>query len=434
MYNLYQEKERTMEKSELILTREQKAYIEAHTGELEDLVLRLARIPAPTGKEEKRAQFCLNWLHKNGAETAYIDQAGNVVYAYGQRETECAEQPVWVFMAHMDVVFSDETELPLREQDDRIYCPGIGDNTVNLAVLLMMAKYVAQYHPDTKGKLLLFVCDVGEEGLGNLKGVREICRAFHQTSEEKNCIERFYALDLGYDTYTCRAVGSLRYRIQVKTKGGHSYGDFGNTNAIAVLAELIQKLYEVEVSRRGKTTYNVGMVSGGTSINSIAQQAELMYEIRSDDAEDLAEMQRKFEKTIAWCREKYSIRNDDILENQETERDMLSDKKVLSEVRLQNQAELILEKIGERPCESGVNEGQRKQMFEQVETIVKIVTGNRPAPVPCSTDCNIPLSMGIPSVCVGTCLGAGFHTREEWIEKASLKNGFEIGMALVCFS
>ena len=491
-----------MERLDIVLTEEQKEYIKAHVQELEELVLRLARIPAPTGKEEKRAAFCLKWMQENGAKEAYIDEAGNVVYAYrgtGAGGAECVEwrsgsgtvkgtdwrnerkkdnvsaddvmcDSVIVYMAHMDVVFPDETELPLTERDGRIYCPGVGDDTANLAVLLMAAKYVAQYRPDTDGRTLLFVCDVGEEGLGNLKGVREICRRFHceesdlrvqLTTEEVDFapklirkekgfrkpifqgvegatdvlmsrIERFYAFDLGYDSYTCRAVGSLRYRIQVRTKGGHSYGDFGNTNAIAVLAELIQKLYAVKVPCRGKTTYNVGTISGGTSVNTIAQQAEMLYEIRSDHAEDLAEMRLKFEQILNECRKRYSgvedRRSDSELRMYEKTKDQEKNRQARA---LDQNAEISVEVIGERPCESGVDEEERQKLFWQVECVVEAATGKKPQPVPCSTDCNIPLSMGIPSVCVETCLLSGAHTREEYIEKNSLRAGFEIGLALV---
>lgn len=486
-----------MERLDIVLSEKQKEYIKAHVQELEELVLRLARIPAPTGKEEKRAAFCLKWLQENGAKEAYIDEVGNVVYAYrgaGEKKNiliaDNAEKAVnvrmtndavcdsvIVYMAHMDIVFPDETELPLTEQDGRIYCPGVGDDTANLAVLLMAAKYVAQYRPDTNGRTLLFVCDVGEEGLGNLKGVREICRRFHceesdlrvqLTKEEADFepkpirkekgfrkpifqgvegatdvlmsrIERFYAFDLGYDCYTCHAVGSLRYRIQVRTKGGHSYGDFGNTNAIAVLAELIQKLYAVKVPCRGKTTYNVGTISGGTSVNTIAQQAEMLYEIRSDHAEDLAEMRLKFEQILNECRKRYSDvedrRSDSELrmyEKTEKQECFDQDQEKNRQARALNQnAEILVEEIGERPCESGVDEEKRQKLFQQVEMVVEAVTGKKPQPVPCSTDCNIPLSMGIPSVCVGTCLLSGAHTREEYIEKNSLRAGLEIGLALV---
>lgn len=436
-----------------ILTEEQKTYIEAHAGELEDLVLRLARIPTPTGREERRAQFCLEWLQQNGAWEAYIDPAGNVIYEYESDDTEAEndrrgmvqtepgmigsnelveKKPARVFMAHMDVVFPDMEELPLEEKDGFIYGPGICDNTANLAVLLMTAKYAAQYRPQTGGRRWIFVCDVGEEGLGNLKGVREICRSLstgektaeaeeYQTNQKAGRIEAFYAFDLTYDSYTSRAVGSLRYRILVRTKGGHSYGDFGSANAIAVLSELIHDLYRIEVPRRGKTTYNVGMITGGTSVNTIAQEAQMLYEIRSDHVQDLEEMRERFEETMERCRRKYGAEG--------VFHDRTKDE--AAKTCSSKDADIQMELLGERPCERGVDEKKRQQLFAQVEDVVEQVTGRRPLPVPCSTDCNIPLSMGIPSVCVGMCRGAGFHTREEYLEKASLKDGFAIGLALV---
>ncbi len=370
-------------------------YIAAHETELYGLVLRLARIPAPTGKEERRAQFCREWLEEHGAEGVYTDRAGNVIYPYRAGE-DCVQHPLAVFDAHMDVVFPDETELPLTEHDGRICCPGVGDDTANLAVLLMTAAYAAQYQPDTGEYGVLFVCGTGEEGLGNLKGVREICAVYGER------IKAFYALDLTMETYTCRAVGSLRYRIQVTAPGGHSYLCFGSTNANTVLAEIIHALYAIKVPQRGRTTYNVGMVSGGTSVNTIAQQAELLYEIRSDEEQDLKEMEQLFEQTMECCRQ-----------------------------ACPTDSRIAVQMIGERPCEHGVDQKKRERMFRQVEHAVEEAAGICPVPVPCSTDCNIPLSEGIPSVCIGTCRGAGAHTREEYIEKDSLCQGLQIALNLL---
>ena len=389
-------------------------YAAEHKDQLHQLLLELARIPAPTGKEERRTQFCLNWLHSHGAKEAYIDRVGNVVWLYEPphgNESEAAknDRPLVVFDAHMDVVFPDETELALEEKEGRIYCPGVGDDTANLAVLLMMAAYAAQHRPDTGNYDVLFVCGVGEEGLGNLKGVREICREYGER------IAAFYALDLTMDIYTCRAVGSLRYLVEVKTPGGHSYQDFGNANANAVLAELICTLYRQQVPRRGKTTYNVGMISGGTSVNTIAQQAELLYEVRSDDAQDLKEMEQRFEEILAELRRKYGARAEGLGLQQEH----------------QSVPEISVTQIGTRPCEQGVDDAKRGWLFEQTERIVEQTAGISPKPIPCSTDCNIPLSMGIPSVCIGTCLGAGAHTREEYVEAGSLVQGLQIGLRLL---
>ena len=301
-----------------------------------------------------------------------------------------------VFMAHMDVVFPDLTELPLKEADGRIFCPGVEDDSANLAVLLMAAKYVIQHRPDPGERELLFVCGVGEEGLGNLKGAREICRRYGSR------MEAFYAFDLTMESYTAKAVGSLRYRVDVETRGGHSYSCFGRTNANVVLAGLIQRLYHVQVPSRGRTTYNVGTISGGTSVNTIAQNATMLYEIRSDHRADLEEMKQAFEQILA---EFGSSCPED--------------------------CRLSAEMIGERPCECGVDEEKRRRLFLAVETAVESSCGTRPVPVSCSTDCNLPLSLGIPSVCIGTCFGKGAHTREEYVEKASLGKGLAVALALV---
>lgn len=211
-------------------------YAQQHEQVLYELVKTIARIPAPTGKEEKRAEFCLNWLKEHGAEGAYIDGAGNVIFPYHVSEKMIpgenvlkhvsdkmipqekvldhvsgemisqenvldyvqGENPLIVFDAHMDVVFPDETELPLEEHDGKIYCPGVGDDTANLAVLLMTAAYAIEEQIDTGEYGILFVCGVGEEGLGNLKGVREVCRVFGPR------IHAFYAFDLTMEAYTDR--------------------------------------------------------------------------------------------------------------------------------------------------------------------------------------------------------------------------------------
>lgn len=441
--------------------RELETYAAEHKEHLHQLLLELARIPAPTGKEERRAQFCLEWMHSHGTKEAYIDQAGNVVWLYepprrNESEAEKNDRPLVVFDAHMDVVFTDETELPLVEKEGRIYCPGVGDDTANLAVLLMMAAYAAEFGPDTGTYDVLFVCGVGEEGLGNLKGVKEICREFGEQ------IEAFYALDLTMESYTCRAVGSLRYRVEVKTSGGHSYQDFGNTSANAVLAELICMLYGQQVPKRGKTTYNVGTISGGTSVNTIAQQAELLYEVRSDDAQDLKEMEQRFGAILEELRRRYEVesneqsreyeadleeqrqKQDAELKEQNRKYEMESEKQDgkygvgLKEQSQKHDAKLDAEKIqisavqiGARPCEQDVDSAKRTWLFAQIEQIVEQISGKIPTPVPCSTDCNIPLSMGIPAVCIGTCRGAGAHTREEYVETDSLVQGLQIGLQLL---
>lgn len=374
-------------------TEKKERFAQTHENEVYELLKQLARIPAPTGKEEKRAAFCLDWLHQYATEAAYQDVAGNVICPIGVT----ADSPLVVFAAHLDVVFPDEEELPFREENGRIYAPGVGDDTANVCTLLLAARYAAEIYREKKETQgLLFVFGVGEEGLGNLKGARQICRDFGAR------ILAYYALDLTMETYTAKAVGSLRYRVTVMAKGGHSFSDFGNTSANAVLAKLICALYEQEVPDGGHTTYNVGVISGGTSVNTIAQKAELLYEIRSDCREDLKKMECSFRRCL-----------------ERLERELPDD------------GQIAAYQIGERPCEAEVDAQKRGELFAIVEKAVVDAGAAKPRPVPCSTDCNIPLSLGIPAVCVGTYRGAGAHTRGEYVEKDSLKTGLRIALNLV---
>ncbi len=370
-----------------------KTYIENHKEEARELLLALAKIPAPSHHEEKRAEFCMEWLRKQGAEGVYMDEALNVVYPVRDVDEEGRPRPVAVFMAHMDVVFPDREELPLTIEDGKIFCPGVGDDTANLAGLLFAAKYVAETKADPKDLGVVFVCNSCEEGLGNLKGSRKICETYG------NRIKAFYTVDGYMSSYTNRSVGSYRYRLSVKTEGGHSYWAFGKDNAIAKLSEIICDLYRIPVPEKGKTTYNVGTIKGGTSVNTIAQNAAVTYEFRSDCEESIKKMENLFQQLVAEHR--------------------------------QRGTELSVEVIGIRPCEGKVKEEARKELFDRVIRAVADASGKVPVGQSGSTDCNIPLSMGIPSVCFGVCEGAGFHTREEFIYENSLVPGYQVVFEMV---
>ena len=372
-----------------MLTEKELTYIEEHAQEVRQLLLTLARIPAPSHHEEKRAQFCKHWLEAHGAKNVVIDDALNVVYPIGVTE----DNPVTVFMAHMDVVFPDTEELPLTVKDGKIFCPGIGDDTANLVALLMAAGYVTEQglSPDYGG--VVFVCNSCEEGLGNLKGSRKICDTYGKR------IQAFYTLDLYLDRYVTRSVGSCRYRVKVTAEGGHSYLDFGKENAIARLAEFIGSMYQIQVPREGRTTYNVGTIQGGTSVNTIAQQAEITCEFRSDCRKSLEEMETRFYNLI----EEYQNKG----------------------------VSIEAEVIGIRPCEGQVDAAARQKMFDYVEEAIFHARGIKPGTGSSSTDCNIPLSLGIPAVCFGACRGKGFHTREEFVYEDSLIPGYQAALEIV---
>lgn len=373
------------------LSKEILEFIDAHRQEEYELLLELAQIPSPSNHEHKRAAFCKAWLDQQGAEGVYIDDALNVIYPIGCTDTN----DLVVFMAHSDVVFPDTENLPLRIEGDRIYCPGVGDDTANVAALLMTAKYIAQHKLQPKDLGVLLIINSGEEGLGNLKGSRRIMEAFGSRVRE------FVTLDGRTSSCVNRAVGSKRYRIEVDTEGGHSYANFGNRNAIAVLSSMIAKLYSIEVPPMGKTTYNVGTISGGTSVNTIAQHAEMLYEFRSDEREALAIMQNHLDAVLESFRQQ-GIR-------------------------------VTVTLVGDRPCAAAVDEEKMADMIQRAEAAAQRRYGHGLHLRSGSTDCNIPLSMGIPSLSLGCYRGEGAHTREEYVEISSLHAGLQFAYDLILY-
>ena len=370
----------------MALTTDLHGYIDAHAGEAFQLLLDLAQIPAPSNHEEQRAEFCLNWLRGKGAENAYTDEALNVIYPIGVT----GENDLMVFMAHSDVVFPDTAPLPLKIENGRIYCPGVGDDTANAVALLTVAGCLAERKLTPKNCGILLVINSGEEGLGNLKGSRKIMEDFGSRVKE------FVTFDGNADAVVVKAVGSRRYRVTVTTEGGHSYAKFGAPNAIAQLSRLIARLYEIQVPDIGRTTYNVGTISGGTSVNTIAQSAEMLYEFRSDEREGLSIMQSHFEGIVEEFR--------------------------------QNGVNISLEVVGDRPCGLDVD---NSPLASRAAEAVLAHYGFDPRFTSGSTDCNIPLSLGIPAICPGCIMGAGAHTREEFVEISSLLPGLKVAAQLV---
>ena len=371
------------------LTEDILQYIDQHSQEAYELLLELSQIPAPSNHEEQRAEFCCRWLRQQGAEGVYLDDALNVIYPVGCTE----ENPLVVFMAHSDVVFPDTRPLPLTVKDGKIFCPGVGDDSANVAALLMAAKYIAQHRLSPKDRGLLLVINSGEEGLGNLKGTRRLMETFGSRVTE------FVTFDLYANQIVDRAVGSHRYRIEIQAEGGHSYNAFGNRNAIAAMAELIGRLYTIEVPAEGKTTYNVGTIRGGTSVNTIAQQAEMLYEYRSDCRTSLAAMEQQFHGIINEFRTRdYDIR---------------------------------VTVVGNRPCSGDVDESHHRMLKDRAAETVRRHYSFGPHFASGSTDCNVPLSMGIPAICVGCMMGGGAHTREEYVEIDSLRPGLAVVFELV---
>ena len=349
-----------------------------------------APIPAPSGQEDLRAEYVLKFMKDLGIENAHIDEAKNVVCILGDKNADMT-----VFMAHTDVVFPDTTPLPFSEDEEKMYCPGVGDDTGRLVIMLTALKCIVEQKLPLKNTLM-FVANACEEGLGNLKGTRKIFEDYGKQ------IKALYTFDGNYTALVNKSVGSHRYKVVAKTEGGHSFGNFGRRNAISVLAKMICAIEEIEVPKidNSRTTYNIGLISGGTSVNTIAQEAEALVEYRSDNVECLEIMEKKFCEIF-----------------KETEKDC---------------QELIVEVVGKRPCMKGVEPVVLAEMTEEVASIQAKHTGlaeiRRGSG---STDCNIPHSLGVPAICVGNTMSKGAHTREEWIEKKSMETGLKITLDLI---
>lgn len=363
----------------------QRRYMEGHFEEAIQLLRTLGQIPAPSHREDKRVEFCRRWLRDQGARNVSVDEAKNVICRIDGRDPEA----VTVVMAHMDVVFPDETPLPLREEKGRLYAPGIGDDTANLVNLMMGAKYILEQGLCPERTLLL-VANSCEEGLGNLKGSRQIWKNYG------NRIQEWISFDGDLGECVNRAVGSYRYRVTVRVQGGHSYGDFGRENAIAVMAEMIHDLYRIEPPAGEKTTYNVGTIEGGTTVNSIAQKASMLYEFRSASQECLGEMEEKFQAIIhKWQEKGYDI---------------------------------SVEVLGVRPGNGPVEEKKLEELTRRNVALIESCISGPVSVRAGSTDANIPLSEGIPANTFGTVRGALAHTREEWIEIDSMREGMMVAL------
>lgn len=367
------------------ITEDMEKYAQSVQKELQELLRELCVIPAPSNHEERRAEFCRAWFERNGFENVRIDEALNVLVPVNVDLDGNGEMDV--LMAHTDIVFPESTPLAVREEGGFWHCPGIGDDTANLVVLMVCARYFREHFPVGR-RGMLFVANSGEEGLGNLKGSRKVVETFGPR------IREFVSLDSAcMNRMVTRAVGSHRYKVTVRTEGGHSFAKFGNRNAIHSLASMITLLYSVKVPVEGdsKTTYNVGMISGGTSVNTIAQSAEMMYEYRSDDRKCLAKMEALFKSAIETFRA--------------------------------TGVEVEVEKIGDRPCGGEVDAARLCALRDRYCASVREVLGLEVFCGSSSTDCNIPLSEGIPAICFGVCRSAGAHTLGEKLEIASLRDG-----------
>lgn len=355
---------------------------------------RLCGVAAPPFKEGVRAQAFRQSLDALGLGNVRIDKAGNVL---GER-AGVAIKPHLVLAAHLDTVFAEGTDVTVRRQGAVMAGPGIGDNCRGLAVLLGVVRALNEAKVQTQGSIT-FVGNVGEEGAGDLRGVKKLF-----LEDLKGRIDRFVSIDGAGSGITNIAVGSHRYKVTFRGPGGHSYGAFGLANPIHALGRAIARIAELQVPAQPKTTFNVGRVDGGTSVNSIAYAATMEVDLRSADPASLETVDVDFHRAV--------------------------DGALADENRRWNnrgQVSVINELIGDRPA------GRTPEDWPIVRAAVS-VTRTLGLPVNLgegSTDANIPMSLKIPSISVGGGgVGTGSHSPGEAFDSTDSWKGTQRALLL----
>ena len=363
-------------------------------------IVTLTEIPAPPFKEAERAKAYMALLKSHGLTDVEQDAEGNVMGL--RRGTGPAGGPVVVIAAHLDTVFPEGTNVKVRREGTRLHAPGVGDDTRSLAVLLGYIRAMDAAKVRTR-RDILFVGNVGEEGPGDLRGMRHL----FGKGKYKDRVAAFFSMDgTGADRVTYGAVGSRRYRVAFKGPGGHSYGAFGIVNPMAAMARAVGDLYAVKVPEKPKTTYAASVVGGGTSVNSIPNEIWLEVDMRSEDAGELAKLDAKFLQIL---------------------KDAAAAENAARSTRV---GKITVEPklIGERPT------GATRADAEIVRITSDAVkaAGYTPELGASSTDSNIPISLGIPAVTIGSGgTGGRAHSVDEWIDVAKPESlrGMTVGLA-----
>ena len=339
---------------------------------------RIAEVAAPTGDEGERSAFVRSLFAEAGLPPT-VDDLGDVVATLPGR-AHGGDAPAVLLAAHLDTVFARETPLPIAVNGTKLHGPGVGDNSVGIAAVLAIPS-VLRAAGEAPPVDVLLTGNVGEEGLGNLRGIRAVMDAHPRIG----AVVAVEGHNLGRVTHV--AVGSKRLRITATGPGGHSWGDFGRPSALHALAKLIAELDGITLPWSPKTTLNVGMVEGGISVNSIAPTASCLVDLRSVEAASLARLAEKVDRVVAG-----------------SGRDGVS---------------FATEILGERPA----GEAPLDSTVVRVATGVLGALGVETAFDASSTDANVALARGVPAVCIGLTSGGNVHREDEYIDTEPLATG-----------
>src|SRR5271166_1310494 len=277
--------------AELRRVHEAFAWFRSHARQLEDLQLQVTSIAAPPWGEAARSEWLKKHFAELGLADVHQDEIGNV---FGIRAGSDLGAPYIALSAHLDTVFPPDTAISARRDADKLYGPGISDNSSGIIALLAIAAAMhAAVIPNRAP--ILFIGDVGEEGEGDLRGMRHI---FQQPRWSARIASLVVLDGAGTDTIIAEGLGSRRYEVTIRGHGGHSWSDFGVANPIVGLARVIDRFTRTSVPATPKTTYNVGIISGGTSVNSIPESATMRVDTRSASVEELDRLERALHEAI----------------------------------------------------------------------------------------------------------------------------------------
>lgn len=362
----------------------------------------ITRIPAPPFGEEARAKYLAEQFRALGLRDVEIDEEGNVL---GIRPgVDGTGGPLLTITAHMDTVFPAETELKVTRDGDKLLAPGIGDDSLGLSALLAWIRALDAGAVET-ARPILFVATVGEEGPGDLRGVRHL----HNEGRYKDRIAAFVSVDgSSPERVVTSAVGSKRYRIAFVGPGGHSYGAFGIVSPMAAMADAVQRLYTIKASEEPRVTYAASVVEGGRSVNTIPDRIELLVDMRSPDAAALDAIEARF---LAIIDEAVTAEN-------------------LARSTREGEISAEITRIGDRPA------GGIASDDPLVVAIGEALAGAglEAEYVSSSTDANIAMSKGIPAIAIGTGGGGGrAHALDEYlvVERAAFMQGLSAGLDFV---
>lgn len=367
------------------------AYLVAANDEFTEELIRICEIPAPPFKEAGRAAYIKQRFEELGLTQVRLDLEGNVI---AERRGK-SENPNLIVSAHLDTVFPEGTDVRVKRDGRKFLAPGIADDSCGVMSLVALAKALDAAQIETEGTIY-FVATVGEEGEGNLRGVRYL---FNE-GEFKIGIDAFISLDgPGVERITSRALGSRRYRVTMNGPGGHSWGDFGVVNPVHALGRAIARFATYTAPLSPRTSYNVGLIEGGQSVNSIPESASMTVDMRSTSRDEIDKLEAYLRRVI-----ELAVREE-------------NSQRALSGTLLS----YAIDAAGDRPS----GETPIDSLVVQTAIECSRALGIEPRLDCSSTDSNIPISLGIPAVTIGAGgISNNCHTLAEWYDPA----GRELGL------